>query len=246
MKNDAPIGRNRTGIELSPIDKRDLLEVTEMTPQTPDTEPLAMTRAEYLFETELIGSVPPPASVKGIAATGIDALKGVNAAILIDKLGERLAFERTGTRLYEALIEKFIAEGELPGGPTLTELEDLQRDELAHFDLVRDALAELGGDPTAMTPSADVQAVASMGILQVVNDPRMSLKQSLEAMLMAELVDNDGWTLLIELTRSAGHDAVVERFELARAREEEHLEKLRRWVSSANLALERPKAALAH
>jgi ferritin-like protein len=246
MKNDAPIGKNRTGIDLSPVDKRDLLEVTEMTPESTDAEPMAITRAEYLFETALIGSVPPPGSVKGIAATGIDAIKGVNAAVLIDKLGERLAFERTGARLYETIIEKTIAEGPPEGGPSLTELETIYREERAHFELVRDSLSELGGDPTAMTPSADVVAVASTGILQVVNDARMTLKQSLEAMLIAELVDNDGWTLLIELTRSAGHDALVERFELAREREEEHLEKLRRWVTSANLALERPRTALAH
>lgn len=247
MRNDAPIGKNRTGIELSPIDKRELLEVTEMTPATEhETEPMAATRAEYLFETELIGSVPPPASVKGIAKTGVDAIKGVNAAILIDKLGERLAFERTGVRLYETVIEKCVAEGSPPGGPTLSDLQDIHADELAHFDLVRDALADLGGDPTAMTPSADVAAVASTGILQVVNDPRMTLKQSLEAMLIAELVDNDGWTLLIDLARSAGHDSLVERFSLAKAREEDHLDKVREWVSAANLALERPGTAVAH
>ena len=31
MKNDVPIGKNRTGIALSPIDKREMLEVTDLT-----------------------------------------------------------------------------------------------------------------------------------------------------------------------------------------------------------------------
>lgn len=242
MRNDAPIGKNRTGIELSPIDKRELLEVTGMT--VPSTEAdgaiLADTRAEYIEGAEVIGSVPPPASMKGIAATGIDAVKGVNAAILIDKLGERLAFERTGARLYETLVEKCEAEGAPPTGPTIAELEQIRLDEIAHFELVRDVIEELGGDPTAMTPSADVSAVASTGLLQVVDDARTTLKQSLEAMLIAELADNDGWMLLIELSRSAGHDALVERFEKAKLREEEHLDKVRGWVTQANLTLEHP------
>lgn len=245
MRNDAPIGKNRTGIDLSPIDKRDMFENTEMTHPSPelDGELIAKTRAEYLSEGGGIGSVPPPASVKGITATGVDALKGVNAAVLVDKLGERLAFERTGARLYQTLIDKCEVEGAPPGGPGVADLEQIRLEEVAHFELVRDSMIELGGDPTALTPSGDVAAVASMGILQVVNDARMTLKQSLEAMLIAELADNDGWTLLIELTLAAGHDTMAERFQQAKAVEEEHLAKLRGWVTGANLALERPGAA---
>ena len=36
----------------------------------------------------------------------------------MDKIGERLAFERTGTRLYEALVSKHEAFGSFPGGPS--------------------------------------------------------------------------------------------------------------------------------
>ena len=35
--------------------------------------------------------------------TALNKLVGVSPEVLIDKLGERLAFERTGTRLYDAL-----------------------------------------------------------------------------------------------------------------------------------------------
>jgi hypothetical protein len=242
MKNDAPIGKNRTGIELSPIDKRSMLEDTELThPSTEsDGAVLAAARAEYYALPDVIGSVPPPASVKGMAKTGLEALKGVNAAVLIDKLGERLAFERTGSRLYETLIEKCAAEGELPGGPTVPDLQDIHAEEVRHFELVRDAIESLGADPTTMTPSADIVAVQSLGLVKVVSDARTTVKQSLEAMLTAELVDNDGWALLIELTRTAGRDELVPQFEEARAREIEHLAKVRRWVQAATLALEKP------
>jgi rubrerythrin len=233
----APIGKNRTGIALSPIDKQDMLEVTELTVPSMegDDSVLANARAEYIGSGELIGSVPPPATVKGIAKTGLDAMKGTNASVLIDKLGERLAFERTGTRLYGALVGKCAASPPLSGGPTAEDLREIEADERTHFALVQEVITTLGGDPTAVTPCADVAAVASMGVLQVITDPRMSLKQSLEAILIAELADNEGWALLIELVRAAGHEEIAARFEKAYRSETEHLAKVRRWLRDSTL-----------
>ncbi len=242
MKNDTPLGKNRTGIEMSPIDKRAMMEDTELTVPSTETDGavLAAARAEYFVMPDVIGSVPPPASVKGMATTGLEALKGVNAAVLIDKLAQRLAFERTGSRLYEALIEKCAAEGAPPQGPTVAELQEIHAEEVRHFELLREVIATLGADPTTMTPSADLTAVQSMGLIKVVTDARTTVRQSLEAMLTAELVDNDGWALLIELTRAAGRDELLPRFEEAQAREIEHLAKLRRWVLAGTIALEKP------
>lgn len=243
IRNDVAIGTNRTGIELSPIDKRELLEVTERT--EPSTEGdgalLAETRTEYIEEAEPLGTVPAPASLKGIAQTGIGAVKGVDVSALIDKLGERLAFERTGVRLYGALKDKCNASPELPGGPSVSDLEEIQVEELRHFELVRDAMKSLGADPTALTPSADVAAVTASGLVQVITDARASLRQSLEAILVAELVDNDSWAMLVELTRASGHDELAERFWEARLREEEHLAKVRHWVTASAHALATPR-----
>jgi hypothetical protein len=83
---------------------------------------------------------------------------------LIDKLGERLAFERTGTRLYEALVSKHEAYGSLAGGPTAADLQHILAEEHRHFELRRAAVARLGGDPTAVTPSANLHATACKGI----------------------------------------------------------------------------------
>src|SRR5688572_11206856 len=128
MKNDAPLGKNRTGVELHPIEKRGMLEVPELTKPSTDADGavLAAARAEYIKSSGLIGSVPPPASLKGVAKTGVAAVKGANATIFFDKLGERLAFERTGARLYETLINKCVAAGgPLPDGPTIAELQQI-------------------------------------------------------------------------------------------------------------------------
>jgi len=90
----------------------------------------------------------------------------------------------------------------------------------------------LGGDPTAQTPCADATATASMGIMQVVTDPRTTLAQSLNAMLIAELADNAGWELLIALAQEAGKTEIAELFEDAMAEEQEHLVTIKSWLTA--------------
>src|ERR1041385_6275100 len=152
-------------------------------------------------------------------------------AVFLDKLSERLAFERTGVRLYEALLNKCQTLGESAPGATLEDIEHIGSEELEHFLLINNAILEIGGDPTEQSPSADVVGVASMGILQVLTDPRSSLAQCLQVMLTAELTDNDGWELLIKLTENLGYDDMKAEFETALEHEEEHLVNVRSWLS---------------
>lgn len=242
MKEGVAIGKNRTGIDLSPIDKQQLIEATEATipSMEGDMTEIADMRSEYLENGERLGSVPPPATVKGVASNALDALKGGNPAVLVDKLGERLAFERTGTRLYEALIAKHQNTESFPGAPTLEDLRHIQTEELEHFEMLRDVIIQLGGDPTTVTPAADVMAVSSLGLVQVLSDPRTTFMQSLEAILTAELVDNDSWAMLIRLTKAMGHPLVAQKFEKALAEEEEHLSKVRSWIQAGTLGLAGP------
>jgi rubrerythrin len=242
MKNSVETGNNRTGIDLSPIDKQLLVEGALQTIPSTDGDESAIdeTRASYLDFGESIGSMPPPVTVKGLASTAVEAMKGSSAAAFLDKLGERLAFERTGSRLYAALLGKFDASEALPGGPTRRELEKIHRDETKHFEMLREVMLSLGGDPTAITPSADVAAVSSMGLMQVIGDPRMTFKQSLEAILVAELVDNSCWTVLVEMARESGHDDIAAQCEVALREEDDHLAKVQTWVKKANLGAIKP------
>lgn len=68
-------------------------------------------------------------------------------------------------------------------GPTLAGLRQIRDAELRHFLLLTRAVTELGGDPTVQSPCADVAAVASLGIMQVLADPRTSVTQCLQAIL---------------------------------------------------------------
>src|SRR6185312_13071857 len=113
---------------------------------------IAQMRLEIARESEPVGSMPPPGTLKGVAKTAVTLIKGESPTLFLNLLGERLAFERTGVRLYEAIIDKlpaFAANGGA-SGPSVTELREMQEEELRHVDVVRRAIEKLGGDPTAV------------------------------------------------------------------------------------------------
>lgn len=223
------LGQNRTGIQMSPMDTKKMLQEARGAQFTPgDDRGIAEMRSTYIKESGPVGSVPPPATAKGTVKSGAKALTGKRADLLIDRLGERLAFERSGTRLYEAMITKCRAAGD-GSGEYLQQLEHFRSEEMKHFKLVHDCIEQLGGDPTAQTPGADVMGVESAGLMQVVTDPMTSVPQSLHAILVAELADNDAWEELVSLAQEMGQDEMAAQFEEARDAEREHLATVRKW-----------------
>jgi rubrerythrin len=226
------IGANRTGIKTSPVQAQKMVEAAAAaTPSaSAGASGLASVRIEESRTSEPVGTVPPPASLKGAAKAVVKAVKGEKMAVFLDLIGERLAFERSGVRLYDALLAKFAAADAHPGGPTLQDLEIIRADELSHFHLLVSACEELGGDPTAMTPAADIIANASSGLLKVVSDPHTTFNQALKVALAAELIDNDSWALLHQLATQLELADVAARFEAAGEAEEEHLFRVRGWV----------------
>ena len=101
--------------------------------------------------------------------------------------------------------------------------------------MVAKYLAQIGADPTAMTPCADVMGVASMGHLQVLTDPRTTESQAQGSILAIELTDNASWELLIELVQETGHKDMAQAFEAALHTEQLHLETVRGWLRQAVL-----------
>jgi hypothetical protein len=230
---ETEMGMNRTGIDMSPIHSKEMIDGAALGPITPGTAAaLAAVREEYITSAEPVGTVPLPGTVKGAVQTAVEMVRGRDPAVFIDKLGERLAFERTGTRLYEGLIIKLSAEGSWEGGPTGADLQRIRGQELAHFELLRGAMEEIGADPTALTPAADVAAVEAMGLAQVIADPRTTLAQSIHAIFTAELADQESWAMLIDLARALGKEEMAARFERALENETEHVQCVRAWLQS--------------
>lgn len=106
-------------------------------------------------------------------------------------------------------------------------LKEFRDEEARHFALVWDAMKALGADPTAQTPGADVNAVVSIGLMQILTDPRTSVAQSLHAIHIAELADHDGWVLLIKLAEELGRDDMASKFRQALGEEDRHLDTIR-------------------
>lgn len=237
MQKPTDTGTNRTGIATSPIDSAALIKEAQKIVKDngagTDGEIFLGERVLYARDADPVGTVPPPASLKGLAKTVVEKLQGHKPTVFIDKLGQRLAYERTGVRLYEALLAKFDAANVHEGGPTRTQLEEIRNDEHRHAMILRDALVFLGADPTAMTPCADVSGVAGLGWVQVLCDPRTTLTQCLDVMLGVELYDTASWMLLVDLAQQLGFDDLATKFREAHMNEEVHAERVRAWVQAS-------------
>lgn len=258
------LGPNMTGAMLTPGALTAMTQATnELSPfEDIDTSEMETQKLAYIEESDAVGSIPVPTSLKGMAKSGLSRLKGKHPGVFLDKLGERLAYERTGARLYEALILKFNAAARLAKDadvlpPVMLEGEDgqtrttetaeelllrIQQEELQHFQLLSDAIVTMGGDPTSMTPCADVTALASSGFMQVLNDPRTTLAQCLNAMLAVELADNAGWELLASIADDMGEADLAGQFLGALAQEQEHLVIVKQWLTG--LVYEDPRPAV--
>ncbi|HAT30580.1 MAG TPA: ferritin Dps family protein [Janthinobacterium sp.] len=225
---------NRTGIQMSPQDSRAMQNFGGGGPDAFfDDSGIADLRSDYIVNAEQLGSVPLPVGPKGAIKPGLSMLRGDSPHVLIDKLGERLAFERIATRLYDALITK--CEAMLDGSISMSivDLQEIRDDEARHFLTVAQAIESLGGDATAQTPSADLVGVESMGLVQVLNDPRTTIAQSLHAILTAELADQAGWEALIALAEEHEQYDMIGDFSMALDEERGHLLMVQSWYEEA-------------
>lgn len=236
MENASRAGFNRTGVQTAPLTVQHLQAYADeqTSSELPkdgvlDGTAIAAVRAGYVQEAGRIGSVPMPGALPG-AVTG-SPLGARRPEVLVDKLGERLAFERSGVRFYQALIDKTEAMGgavEIPFAAD--DLRRIRDEEFEHMHIVISALDGLGADPTAQTPSADVAGVANSGVMQVLTDPRTTLPHCLEALLGAELIDGASWELLIRLATEAGQHDLVAPFGKALRHENEHVARIKGWL----------------
>ena len=237
------IGRNRTGMQMSPQHasqmlegaQTDLVHSSEPRSFVPEGQELSVVRLDYIANADSLGSIPPPATVKGAAKSGAKMLKGRRLQAFTDKLAERLAFERGGTRLYDAVFAKAVAHTHELNAVSAQEIQEIRDSEARHALLVKECLESLGADPTAQTPSADLVGIQSSGLLQAASDPRTTLAQTLNTALAAELIDNAGWENLILMARQMGYDDMVERFEAALAEERIHLTKVKGWYTALTI-----------
>src|SRR5258705_11076370 len=120
MTSPTDTGTNRPGIATSPVDSRRTIEGAEQaqTDTAADGAALAAERRRWATTAPPLGTMPPPATLKGLMKTVIEKLEGHRPTVFLDKLGERLAFARTGIRLHEAVSAQADARDPHPQGPS--------------------------------------------------------------------------------------------------------------------------------
>lgn len=227
---------NRTGTNISPLDSvKTINGASELTrPTKGDCTEIGNNRILHMQEAEGIGSISFPTSIRGVTEIMQEQVMTGNHAMM-DKLGERLVFDRMGTRLYEALITKYHGSKHQERLPELTRIEQFYLEKLKHFQNVSEVIGDLGGDPTALTPAADIMGTATAGWIQVLTDPRTTFLQSLEIILHLELVDNAGWELMIELAERNGLGDLAIQFQQILDEEAFHLITVKQWVQELTL-----------
>lgn len=233
MENQTKVGMNRTGMQMSPKDGARQVEYAQERaphPEQGSEQDIVLARADYIKEALRVGSVPVPATGKGLVETAVGKLKGDNPEVLFDKLGERAAYERSGVRLYQAMIGKVEVSGHPDTNNLLSDLNHILEEEFEHFQMLTQVITDMGGDPTAQTPCADISAVSALGMIQIITDPRTTLAQCLQALLSVEMTDNAAWELLIELAEQTGHDELVPPFQKALTSEEDHETRVKKWL----------------
>ncbi len=222
MENKTELGLNKTGIQMSPFDSKETIAFAQQIP--PDIqgkgEMLEEVFKSCVLTANPIGSVPLPGTLAGMLKTLYEKVGNAHIEIFIDKIGERIAFERTGVRLYDAMIRKFSAFENMD--EEIAIFRQFRAEEAEHLKIVTQAMIKMGGDPTAQTPCADVISTASSGILKVITDPRTDAPQSLEALLTAELTDTVSWELLVKMAELMEQDELVNLFTHALKQENHH------------------------
>lgn len=238
MEPNTKLGSNKTGVDMSPLLSKKMVEGTKKLQLDGEDgyTNIALLEQFYLDNDEPLGSVPMPGTVKGVVKSAGKMLTGHHPEVFLNKLGERLAFERSGVRIYEQLIlkcEHQAANGldglKLP----IEQLQEFRDQEAEHFQLLVECMEILGADPTAQTPDADASGVAASGLMKVISDPRTSVSQSLEAMLSIELTDNAAWELLIKLAEDMSLPDMAEKFRHALVQENTHLEYVKQWYEES-------------
>lgn len=228
MEISKKIEMNRTGISVSPQDSEKMMEGAHQPPPFSEASELelAQNRLRWMKESSGFGSLP---------SSHNESLR-----FLLDQLGERLAVARMSVRLYDAVIGKYHPVDHSGSDISLEKLIQFRDENYQHFLLLSYVIEEFRGDPTIQTPSADLAGIWMTGFQKAVLDFRTRFFESLESLLMVELIDHEGWDLLVQLTRSIKMDEVSVKFQNVFKETESHVNGIRSAVKNA--ILDRQKA----
>jgi len=151
---------------------------------------------------------------------------------LLDLLVERLTFERTTIKLYDSVIAKLSAskDASFVGG-MIPQIAKCRNEEKDHEVWLESQIRMLNGNPEVATDLSDLIERESKGIRDVVAHDS-EVNHLLHALMIAELVDDNGWKLLLELADEAGDDDARQAFRQRAQTEQRHVSYFRTIMAS--------------
>jgi rubrerythrin len=155
-------------------------------------------------------------------------LPGLNAAFVADMLSAFLTHERCGHHLYRSVAAR-------TNNPLLKQrYEHYGNETLEHVEILEELVLLTGGNPAYVSPLArtvegkDSKLLESTFLLDGTIDVMTTEMAMLDAVFVAESVDQANWTVLQKLTDSLPAGEIREAFESAANRvlsqEDDHLE----------------------
>jgi bacterioferritin (cytochrome b1) len=146
-----------------------------------------------------------------------------NAVFVLNVLGGRLAFERTGVKLYDAVIAQIDRSGEPRYHAIVDQLREIRNEEKEHEEWLEEQIRALGGDAHEVTEMAQLEMSESSGIAGVIEGGDRKILHLIHALLAAELADNAGWDVLVKLADETGDRMAKLQFAKRLAEEAKHL-----------------------
>ena len=137
-------------------------------------------------------------------------LDGVNAAFVADFLSACLTHERCGTHLYRSVAAR-TANPMLQG-----RYEQFGRETMRHVEILEDVITAGGGNPSYVSPLARATETADTKALEATYlgsggiDPIAAEMAMLDAVFMAETVDQANWEALGQLAAALPDGAMSE------------------------------------
>jgi len=145
-----------------------------------------------------------------------------NVGRVIDLLNERLAFERTGVRLYDRILLRMRLSDDPQMERMIDRMQRFRDQEWEHEEWLEEQIRALHGDDHLPTEKSVLVMAETQGIERVVHrDPR--LPHDFHALLTAELADNGGWDLLVRIADEFGDYDAKREFRKRLREEQEHV-----------------------
>jgi bacterioferritin (cytochrome b1) len=160
----------------------------------------------------------------------MEKLANYNREKILDLLIARLTFERAGVKLYDSVIAKIQTQGDPTVLRMLDRLREHRDEEKEHEEWLEEQVRFLGGDAHGTSEMAQLEQRESQGIEDIILDGDNDAMHFFHALLAAELADNAGWDLLVELADRAGDRDARKAFKKRLHQEMEHLVFVRRVI----------------